>query len=82
MNCEKCGEYIPVNYTNCPRCQAPLSFDTENVNPEETPVDEQGKPVKNVRIMAKLISNNDGYAPEPARTDAKGFATLSSPYLC
>ena len=40
-------------------------------------VDEQGAPIQNVSVMAKLISNDDGYAPESVRSDANGMVTLS-----
>ncbi len=54
MNCLKCGEYIPVNYSSCPNCNSPIS------DHEEKEVDEEEElySIGNEPIEAEIVDES------------------------
>lgn len=69
--------------TDCPRVV--LSFDTNTVQDitleracqlQIETVDEQGKPVPNVTVYAKSLTDTSGFSPETVSTDRSGLVTL------
>jgi len=79
MNCSKCGEYIPINYSCCPHCQHERLPDDENheeKSNESTSSFSESDPIEaevidvDINIPAKEETKKCPYCAEIIKLDA------------
>src|SRR3972149_6382281 len=58
--CTKCGTYIPIDQTDCPRCGAAKTFTSKQMSPKELTVSDvlENFPAPSLRPYQKEILNN------------------------